>query len=183
MKNKSRVLIISIPVIIILSFFVIYEYGISAIYQRANEMKDQQEIKMKTLKKYSHLAAQKQQWEKQVAELKLARKNEESKIMEAQTIAIASANLQNIVKEIITKRGGSINFERVEQAEEEGKFKIIIVVVDAVFPDIKVILDTIFAIEMQTPYLVVKEVDIRVRNFNNPKELMAKLKVATLTGQ
>ena len=77
----------------------------------------------------------------------------------------------------------NINSERVEKAEEVGKFKVISVTVDAVFPDIRALSDTLVTIETQTPYLVVREVDVRVRNYTDPKDLIVKLKVAALAGQ
>jgi len=104
-------------------------------------------------------------------------------MMAAQTIAIASANLQNTVKGIITGRNGVINSERVEKTEEKGKFKVISVTFDAVFPDIRALSDTLLTIETQVPYLVVREVDMRVRNYNDPRDLIVKLKVAALAGQ
>lgn len=183
MKRKSKLLMISIPIIIILAGFMVYEYGIVNLYQQAEDLKDQHDTKMKMLKKYEALLAQKPSLEKQIVELKETRKNEESKMMAAQTIAIASANLQNAVKDIITGRNGVINSEKVEKTEETGKFKIISVAVDAVFPDIRALSDTLLTIETQTPYLVVKEVDVRVRNQTNPKDLIVKLKVAALAGQ
>lgn len=182
MKRKSKLLMISIPIIIILAGFMVYEYGIVNLYRQADELKDQHDTKMKMLKKYEALLAQKPSLEKQIVELKEVRKNEEAKMMAAQTIAIASANLQNAVKDIITGRNGSINSERVEKTEETGKFKIISVTVDAVFPDIRALSDALLAIETQTPYLVVKDVDVRVRNYTNPKDLIVKLKVAALAG-
>jgi len=181
--RKSKLLIISIPIIIILAGLMVYEYGIVNVYRQAEEMKDQHAAKMKMLEKYSALLAQKPLLEKQIDELKQARKNEEAKMMAAQTIAVASANLQNAVKGIITGRNGVINSERVERPEEVRKFKMISVTVDAVFPDIRALSDTLVAIETQTPYLVVKEVDVRVRNYNNPRELIVKLKVAALAGK
>lgn len=183
MKRKSKLLILSIPMIIIMAGYMIYEYGISNVYQRAAEIKEQHSLKMKTLEKYSALIAQKAALEKQIVELRQARKNEESNMIPAQTIAIASANLQNSVKGIITGRGGVINSERVEKTEEEGKFKIVSVSVDAIFPDIRALSDTLVTIETQTPYLVVREVDVRVRNYTDPKDLIVKLKVAALAGQ
>jgi hypothetical protein len=35
--------------------------------------------------------------------------------------------------------------------------------------------------ETQTPYLVVKELDVRVRDFRNPRELMIRMDVTALT--
>jgi len=183
MKRKSKLLILSIPVIIIMAAYAVYEYGISDIYRKADELREQQDIKMKMLEKYAALMARKPLLEKQIIELKQTRKNEESKMISAPTIAIASANLQNLVKGVITGRGGIINSERVEKTEEQGKFKIISVTVDAVFPDIRVLSDTLLAIETQTPYLVVRELDVRVRNFTDPRDLIVRLKVAALAGQ
>lgn len=183
MKRKSKLLHIAIPIMIVLAGLVLYEYGIANLYRRADELNEQQAIKMKTLEKYAALIAQKPLLEKQIIQLKQDRNNEETKMMAAQTIPIAAANLQNSVKGIITARGGVINTERVEKAEEEGKFKVISVTVDAVFPDIRILSDTLLAIETQTPYLVVKELDVRVRNFTNPRDLLVKLRVAALAGQ
>jgi hypothetical protein len=182
MKRKSKLLIGSIPAIVVMAVVVLYEYGISDIYRKADELREQYGIKMKILEKYTGLIARKPLLENRIAELRQARKNEENKLIISPTAAIASANLQNSVKGVITGRGGVINSERVEKTEERGKFKIISVTVDAVFPDIRVLSDTLLAVETQTPYLVVKEVDVRVRNYSDPKELLVKLKVAALAG-
>jgi|GEM_PF-4857849 len=51
MMQKSKLLIISIPVIVILAGFLVYDYGIVNLYRQAEEMKDQHDTKMKTLEK------------------------------------------------------------------------------------------------------------------------------------
>lgn len=182
MKRKSKLLIVSIPIIIILAMFLVYEYGVVNVYRHAEDLQDQRDTKMKLLGKYAALIAEKPALEKRMAELKEARKNADAKMMAAQTAAIASANLQSAVKGIITARNGVINSERMEKAEDAGKHKMISVTVDALFPDIGALSDALLTIETQTPYLVVKEVDVRVRNMNDPRELIVKLKVAALTG-
>jgi len=181
--KRNRLLIWAIPFIIIMTGYAVYEYGITGIYVQSDEIREQQNVKMKMLKKCYALLAQKPLLEKQLVELKQARSNDDVKLFTAQTLVIASANLQNAVKDIIAGRGGVINSERVEKAVEDGKFKTISVSVDAVFPDIRTLSDTLAAIETQTPYLVVKEVDVRVRNYAQPKDLLVKLKVAALAGQ
>ncbi|MEE9910351.1 MAG: type II secretion system protein M [Deltaproteobacteria bacterium] len=183
MKRKSKLLMLSIPLIIMMAGLVIYEYGISDIYRKSDELRDQYDVKMKILEKYAVLIARKPSLEQKIIELRETRKSAESKMIASPSAAVASANLQNSVKGIITGRGGVINSERVEKTEEQGKFKIISVAVDAVFPDVRVLSDALLAIETQTPYLVVKEVDVRVRNYSDPRELIVKLKVAALAGQ
>ncbi|MBU2622728.1 MAG: hypothetical protein KKD92_10465 [Proteobacteria bacterium] len=54
------------------------------------------------------------------------------------------------------------------------------------FPKIKVsdagsLSEALFAVETQTPFLVVKEIDTRVRNYREPKDLLVKLKISALT--
>jgi hypothetical protein len=164
MKRKTKLLIIAIPLNIILLGAVIYQYGILNIREEMSSVEDLQVSKVKTLQKYVDAIAQKSNLERQLVSLKEKRKNE------------------NIVKGIITGRGGTINSERVERPDDLGKFKAINVVVDVIFPDIRALSDTLFAIETQTPYLVVKELDVRVRNYNDPKDLLVKLKVSGLTG-
>jgi len=182
MKRKNKLLIISIPLIIILAAGVIYEYGIMGIREEVSSINDLKMSKIKTLQKYREAIAQKANLEKQLLVLKDKRKSEDAKIMAAQTPAIAAANLQDSIKGIIAGRGGTINSERVEKPEAMEKFKVTNVVLDVAFPDVRALSDTLFAIETQTPYLVVKELDVRVRNYTDPKELIVKLEISALTG-
>ena len=69
----------------------------------------------------------------------------------------------------------------MEKPEVLGKFKLISVSIDAVLPDAKALADVLYAIETQTPYLVVKEIDARIRNINDPRDLMVRLKISALT--
>jgi hypothetical protein len=182
MKRKTKLLIIAIPFNVILLGAVIYQYGILNIREEISSVEDMQASKIKTLRKYVEAIAQKSNLEKQIISLKEKRKNEDTKILVAQTPSIAAANVQNLVKGIITGRGGTINSERVERPDETGRFKVINVVVDVIFPDVRALSDALFAIETQTPYLVVKELDVRVRNYTDPKDLLVKLKISGLTG-
>jgi hypothetical protein len=103
-------------------------------------------------------------------------------MIEGQTPSLAAAALQNTIKGMITARGGTISSERAEKPEDTGKFKMITVTIDAILPDTRALGDTLYAIETQTPYLVVRELDTRIRNFKEPRDLMVKLKVSGLTG-
>ena len=53
---------------------------------------------------------------------------------------------------------------------------------DIVLPDTRALSDVIYGIETRTPFIVIKELDSRVRNFKEPRELMVKIRVAALTG-
>jgi hypothetical protein len=182
MNRKSNMTSIAIPLIILLLGVVIYQYGYLRVQSRLTDMEDTASLKLKTLKKYMTLIADRPILEKSISALREVRKRENAKIIEGQTAPLAAATLQNTVKEVITSRGGSIASERVEKPEDAGDFKMITVTIDAILPDTRALGDTLLAIETQTPYLVVRELDTRIRNFKEPRDLTVKLKVSGLTG-
>ena len=179
--RNSRILTAAIPIVIVLAGAAIYEYGYLGIQDEVSTILEAEAVKSKTLEKYVALIAQKPEFEKKLAQLKDQRKADDRKIIEAQTPSLAAATLQNSVKALITGKSGTISSERVEKPEALGKFRLISVSIDAVLPDAKALADVLYAIETQTPYLVVKELDARVRNINDPRELTVRLRVSALT--
>ena len=182
MKKRSKILVAAIPLMIILLGGVIYQYGYLRVQTELTTMEDTTSVKSKTLEKYMTLIADKPRIEEKLNALRETRKAENSKMIEGQTPSLAAAALQNTIKGMITARGGTISSERTEKPEDTGKFKTITVTIDAVLPDTRALGDTLYAIETQTPYLVVQELDTRIRNFREPRDLMVKLKVSGLTG-
>ena len=179
--KKSKTLIVSIPLAIILMGLLTYQYGYLRIQSELSTLREEQAIKTKTLEKYINLISEKPVLEKKLAALKEARKADNSKLIEEQTPSLAAAQLQEIVKSSITGRGGTISSERVGKPEDFEKFKVISVSVDAVIPDSRVLSEILYSIETRTPYLVIKELDTRVKNYRDPRELMVKLDVTALT--
>ena len=182
MRKNSRFYTIAVPVAIALAIFVAYQYGYVAVKAEMSSLREREAARTGTLERYVNLIAERPSIEKRLETLREGRTSEMSKIIDAQTMGIAAAALQNIVKSSITARGGSIASERVEKSDDLGKLKIINVSLDAVVPDTRALSDVLFTLETHTPYLVVREVDARVRNFRDPRELMVKLRVSALTG-
>jgi len=182
MKSRSTLLAIAIPVIIVLAGLVAYQYGYQGVRKEMSSIKEMQASKTKILEKYISLIAEKPDLEKQLENLKEERKTDDSKIIDAQTLSIAAAALQETVKALITGRGGSITSERVEKPDNLGNFRVINISIDAIVPDTRALSDLLYGVETRTPYLIIKEVDTRVRNFRDPKELMVKIRVSALTG-
>ncbi|HXX58941.1 MAG TPA: type II secretion system protein GspM [Thermodesulfovibrionales bacterium] len=180
--GKNRALRFGIPLIILLVVLLGYQYGYVRVRTEMASLKESRAVKVKTLEKFMALIAEKPEMEKKLAALKEARKADDSKLIEGQTPSIAAAALQDTVKGILTGRGGTISSERVSKPEELGKFKIINISIDAVVPDARALSDILYSIETRTPYLVVKELDARIRNFKEPKDLTIKLDVSALTG-
>jgi len=178
--HKSRILVIALPFTLILLGLVIYEYGFLAIRTEQTAAKEIYALKAKTLEKYLTLIDQKPQFEKRLDTLKEIRKADDGKVIEGQTVPIAAATLQNAIKGIISSRGGIISSERVEKPEDFGKFKIISITIDTSIPDVKSLSDALYTIETQTPFFVVKELDVRIKNYREPRDLMVKIKVSAI---
>ena len=179
--KRNTTLLITIPLMVILIGLAFYQYIYIRIQADVASIKEEQAIKTKMLEKYITLISEKSPLEKTLVALKEARNAEVSKIVEGQTLSLAAATLQDTVKEIITSRGGTISSERVGKPEDLGKFKIITVSIDTVLPDSRILSDILYSIETRTPYLAITQLDTRVRNFRNPRELMVKLDVSALT--
>jgi hypothetical protein len=179
--TKNRTLLLSIPVIIILAGLMIYQYVYVEIQSGVASVRENESMKTKTLEKYITLISEKPQLEKKLASLKETRKDEDSKLIEGQTLSLAGASLQDTVKDIITRSGGTISSERIGKPEDLGKFKVITASIDTVLPDPRALRDILYSIETRTPYLTVKELDVRIRNYRDPRELVVKLDVSALT--
>ncbi len=181
--KKNKLLVLSMPLITILFILVVYRYGYQGIHAEVASLKEAEVSKAKTLAKYMAIFAEKPEMEKQLAALKEERKAENLKLIEGQTPSIAAAALQETVTGMITARGGSVSSQRVAKPETLGKFTLITVSMDITLPDVRALADILYAIETRTPYLVVKELDVRVSNFKEPKALAAKLDISALTNR
>jgi hypothetical protein len=210
-KSNKRLLIVAVPLLVVLACFAAYEYIYLEVMSDVTAVQDEQDMKMKTLTKYVNLIAQKTDFEKQLEEQREQDKGRASRFVSGDPISIASANLQGLVKGIVTARGGTITSERIgkpeplekepsetaattssakaakkpglkkkSQAGEAAKIQVISISIDATLPDISALSDILYSIETRTPDLVIKELDVRVRNFRDPRELLVRIDVKGL---
>ncbi|MBI5102542.1 MAG: hypothetical protein HZB33_12005 [Nitrospirae bacterium] len=179
--KRSRTLLIGVPLVILLLGVSVYKYGFVRIKSELSAIKEDEAVKTKLLDKYLALIAEKPRLEKHLASLKEERLSDNSKLVEGQTPSLAAATLQETIKGIVIGRGGTISSERVGKPEDLGKFRVISISIDTVLPDSRALSDILYSIETRTPFLVIKDLDARVRNFKEPKELTVKLDVMALT--
>lgn len=165
----------------VLLLYGAYQYGYVKIKADVDALKEEQSVKMKLLENTAALIAEKPNLEKRLAALKAEKQADSTKLVEGQTLSLSAAALQETIKGIVTGRGGSISSERVGKPEDYGNFKIVTVSIDAVLPDSRSLSDVLYSIETRTPYLIVKELDTRVRNFRDPRDLTVKLDISALT--
>jgi hypothetical protein len=181
MRASRKVIFGLMPILIILIGAVAYEYGYLRIKSEIAVARDEEAVKMKTLRKYVSFIAKKAEFEAKLAALNETRKADDAKLIQGQTASVAAAALQTTVKSLMTSRGGTVSSERVEKPEDLGKFKVIGVSIDGLVPDMRALNDVLYAVETQTPYLVVGEIDARVKDLREPRELMTRLKVLGMT--
>lgn len=182
MRQGSRLLVYAVPVIVVLAGLAVYQYGFVNARSEMASLKETGAARERALAKCMEMIAGKPELEKRLGTLREKRKVAASKIIEAQTLTLCAAALQETVKGIITGRGGSITSERVEKTEEFGELRVVNVNVDAALPDTRAFSDILFSIETRETYIVVREMDTRVRNFREPRELMVKLRLSSLAG-
>lgn len=182
MEKRSRILRFAVPVIAVLFVLVAYQYGYERIRAEMSSVREMQVMKSRTLEKYITVINERPLIEARLASSKEQRKADDAKIIEGQTYSLSANTLEDIVKGIITGRGGSISSERVEKPEDLGAFKVVNVSMDVILPDARALGDVIYSIETRTPYVVIRELDVRARNIGEPRELMVKLRIAALTG-
>ncbi len=204
MKRNKRLLIIAVPVAVILFVFVVYQYIYVGVMSDIASIREQQDAKMATLTKYINLISEKPELEKQLAALKEQSKAQDVKLISGEPISLASANLQGLVKGVVSGRSGTISSERIVKPEDlekppaaqagaatpaakapavkkadkpvaSLKLQVLGVSIDSVLPDTSALSDILYSLETRTPYIVVKELDVRVRNFREPRDLMVRI--------
>lgn len=180
MRDYKRLAVI-VTLMIILTGIVMYRYGYLGTQRDMSSIKEEQEMKTAMLAKYVTLIAEIPDLERKLASLKEMRDSYGREMIEGETYSIASASLQEIVKGIITGAGGKVSGERMREPSDAGKFKAINVSVDGAMPDVRTLGDAVYAIETHTPSLFVREIDIRIRDYREPRELGVILNVSALT--
>lgn len=226
----NKTLILAIPALLVLLGLVLYQYVYLGIRAELSSIKEQQATKAATLQKYIAIISEKQELEKELAALTERAKANNAKLIEGEPLSLASANLQETVKGIVSGRGGTLSSERIGKPEDAVKapagaggatassgvsgaggaggasgmntgkgtaasargkgvkpdplsrFKVVSISIDASVPDPAALSDILYSLETRTPFLLIKELDARVKNFKMPKDLMVKLDVSGLYG-
>lgn len=215
--RTSRLRKIAVPLIAVLLLMVVYEYGYLRIRADLEELRQRQSVRMQILNRSVELISRTPELEKQLAVLKEEVKSRRGNLIAGESLSIGNANLQGIVKGIVTERGGIISSERIAAPEdlgkspndakepqlkeagtpkrktgfataqqpkqsESGRLKVLNVSIDGGLPDTAALSDMLYSLETRTPYLAVKELDVRVKNLNQSRELMIRLNVSGLYG-
>jgi hypothetical protein len=179
--RENKRLLLGTAVIIVLAIVTGYQYGYGTYRSRIASLKETREMSLKTLSKYRKVLSEKKSIQRELNQLRRALKDEELKLLRGETPALASASLQSIVKQIISSEGATIRSERVERTEEIDGFREVSVSIDLSVDSIATLSNIIYNIESRTPYMVIKEMSIRVRNYRRPGVLTVRLRISGLS--
>ncbi|MCC6345862.1 MAG: hypothetical protein IT388_01595 [Nitrospirales bacterium] len=119
--KSNRTLILATPALLVLLGLVLYQYVYLGIRAELSSIKEQQEAKTATLRKYIAIISEKQELEKKLSELAEKAKADKVKLIEGEPVSLASANLQETVKGIVSGRGGTLSSARIGKPEEAVK--------------------------------------------------------------
>lgn len=180
MKDYKR-LAVMITLMSMLAGIVMLRYGYLGTQRDLSSIKEEEEMKAEMLAKYVTLIAEIPDLERKLASLKETRDSYGREMIEGETYSIASASLQETVKGIITGAGGKVSGERMKETSDAGRFKAINVSLEGSVPDVKALGEAVYAVETHTPSLFVREIDIRIRDYKEPRELSVILNVSALT--
>ena len=180
MRKNNKLMFWLIPLMLILIGFAFHDYVYLTIRAERQSLDELKDSKRMMLEKFVTAIAQKGTLESQINVLKESRKIEETRMVEGQTPSVAAANLQNIIKGTITGTGGTISSERVEKPEILNRFKIVTVSIDAILPEAGALSDVLYSFETNPATLLIRELDVRVRNIREPRDLAVKFKVSAI---
>ncbi|HIJ59941.1 MAG TPA: hypothetical protein HPP56_04935 [Nitrospirae bacterium] len=144
-------------------------------------MQELKNAKLETLKKYEKTISEIPVLEERLEELTEKRKKLSQFLVEGQTHSVASSALQDTVKNIVSSRGATVQGQRIEKASELGRFKLIAVNTNFQTNDVKMLLDILYAIQLNKPAISIKEIDVRLINFKEPRQLLLSLTTGGLT--
>lgn len=179
--KKSRTLYIAIPIAIVLLIMTLYEYGYRPLTLEIEEKAQMRELKTETLNRYSRIIAEIPALEEELNQLIEKKKSFSQYLFEGQTQSVAASTLQDTVKNIITSRGGTTQSQRTEKPTKLGSYNVVSINFGATVPDIRTLTDILIALQNNKPSIVIKELDIRVQNFRDPRQLMVHITVNGIT--
>ena len=177
-KRKKTVLISLL--ISCLTLWMLYDYVYVPFIEKQRLVHDEIEMKAWMLNKYLTIEAGLDGLKNQYDELKQERKKVNSQMLKGKTSSLAGAELQNIIKDIIKSKDGSITSERINTTEERGGVKVVSVRLDAELSNPSTLYEIMYEMASRTPTIIIDQLEVRVRNVRKPGPVRVQLQVSAL---
>ncbi len=158
--NKSRIAALALLVGVVLIFSLGLFGPLLAINQSYRERIEDSEFKLQKLR---NIAAEKDFWLKRLEEIKMQGKAE-GRLIARDTAALASADLQSLIKEAVNRAGGELISTQVIPEHKEEQFNRVAVKV-RMTGSTQALRDILHSFESGHPILFVDNLNIRpIRN-------------------
>ena len=179
-KQQKKKALLAFFIILSLTFFLLYDYAYIPFLEKSRQVHDEIEMKVWMLNKYLDIQDGLDELEKKYDEIIKARKEVNAKMLKGKTSSLAGAELQNIIKDIIKAKEGSITSERINNAEDRGGIKVVSVRLDAELKNTSTLHEILYEMASRTPTIVIDNLEIRVRNVMTPGPVQIQLQVSAL---
>lgn len=180
MNTKRKKAILVSLLILSFSLWLLHDYVYVPFLEKSRLVHDEIEMKAWMLNKYLAIEAGIDGLKKKYDEVKQERKEVNSKMLKGKTSSLAGAELQNIIKDIIKSKDGSITSERINNTEERGGVKLVSVRLDAELNNPSTLYEIMYEMASRTPTIIVDNLEVRVRNVRKPGPVKVQLQVSAL---
>jgi len=158
LRNLSRERLIAVA-LLVFSIALIYMLVLAPLFALKQEYAESVDELEFRLERYRKIAAERPQWSRQVEEIKQHGRVSEQYITK-DTPALASADLQTLIKEIVTASGGELISTQVVPEQQEDQLTRIAVRI-RMNGNTKVLRDVLHAVETSQPILWVDNLNLR----------------------
>ncbi len=139
--------------------FLAWTEGVGTVIDRLQIYETGMERDSELLARYNSHADTRPKLEAQLKKLH-ALESSQGGFMRSESPALAAASMQDRVKRVVTKSGGTLTSVQVLPVEDDNGYKKIAVNV-VVAADVQALRDVLFDLETGMPYLFVEDIDLR----------------------
>ncbi len=157
--------------------FCVVQFVVNPFLDSQRQIQEQIPIKLKQLEKYRHFVAGKARAEENLKQVQLWEKRANNRMLAGNTAPLAAANLQEILKTLSAKNRIKIHSEKVLDARSFDYFEQIPVQIDFT-STIADLTDFVYDIETYQKALSITDLNIRVTNRRDPRDVRATVVVA-----
>ncbi len=175
-KSQRRWLALSLLILVIIILLVTI---IWPIFNQAGENRQKIDSLTMRLQRYKEVAARKNQVIEKLDAIK-TKQNKNNQFFKQQSYSLASAELQQLVKDAINQAGGLVTSTQVIAAKNEGQFAHVGIRVQ-LSSTIAALKDILYKIESARPILVVDSLRIRASKGKYDRKLRKRVETDQLT--
>jgi Tfp pilus assembly protein PilO len=175
-KRERNIVLVAAATII---GFCLFTFVIDPFFASQDRIRAQIPTKLKQLEKYRQFVARRAQVEAELQQAKRAANQCESMFLSGDTPPLAAANLQDVLKTLSSKNKIKIHSEKVLDSKEFDYFEQIPVQIDFT-SSMRNLTNFIYDVETYKKSLSITDLNIRVTNRRQPKDIRATIVVAGL---